>query len=278
MKKPDLMICWIRHVDFPLARQWIRDHREFFGKIIIYWSEHFRDMYLDKFMEESLKDLDIVFLQPIEYEYGVSDWRNIATTLMLSHSGSEWICSVEGDFLTTDWTKLLEAVTEASKTYDFLGFKGHQGQNTHQAPYLTGNYVHPAFWFMKRETLERTNKDFSADPKRGADHFGLITQDAERLGIPIWYTQDNGFPEETTFHLGGINHAYLNGLDDPNFVFHRPELFLLYNYYSMKADVPQDPLFMEVMEKMDKKLRAMYPDIDPETDPNCVFFIVNSKL
>ena len=45
-------------------------------------------------------------------------------------------------------------VSEASKKYDFLGYKGYQGQagQEHQE-YLTGNYVHPSYWFMKRSTL-----------------------------------------------------------------------------------------------------------------------------
>lgn len=270
--KPDLLITWTKHCDYPIFRRFLRQRRDFFGKIIIYWSEHFRDIYFDEFIQQDLATLgNIQFLQSIEYKYGLQDWRNIATTFMLKYTDSEWVSSVEQDFLSKEWDRLLNAATEASKTYDFLGFKGYQGQNAHQESYLTGNYVHPSFWFIRRDILERTSKDFSANVGRGCDHFGIITQDAERLKIPIWYTQDNGFPENETFHQGGINNNYLEGLKD-GFNFHRPELFYIYNYWSMKVDVPQDTQFMELMEKMDNKLELQMPDVNPEADSRAVFF------
>jgi len=272
--KSDLLVCWIKHCDYPIFRKFLKKHREFFGKIIIYWSEHFRHMYYDKFIQEDLATLgNIQFLENIEYKYGVEDWRNIATNYMLKHSTSEWICSVEQDFFTKDWNKLFKAIEEASKTYDLLGYKGYSKQagQEHQDPYLTGNYVHPAFFFMKRATLEKTSRDFTADTSKGCDHFGLITQDSLRLEIPIWYTQDNGFPEKDTFHQGGINFNYLE-FGKENSEIHRPELFYLYNYWSMKADVKQNSQFYTLMMEVDAVLKERFPEINPETDERRVFY------
>ena len=273
MKSKSLIITWITACDYPIFRRWLKRHYSFFDEIIITWSEHFRHMKFDEFIEKSLSDIpNIKFIPFEEYEYGVYDWRNISSNRMLKHATGEWIISIEQDFITKDWNKLFDAVTEASKTYEILGFQGHQGQASHQEPYLTGNYVHPALFFIKRSLLEKTSKDFSADPKRGADHFGLITQDIERMKIPIWYTQEHGFTEAETLHQGSINHHYLNALETPGFNFHRGELFYIYNYYSIRVDVPQDDKFMELMLKMDAKLKLMFPDIDPLTDSRSIFF------
>ena len=272
MNKPDLMITWHEACDYPIARRFLKRHRDFFGKIIIYFSKHFRQYVFTPFLKEAMADLgNIVFLDPIEYKYGEQDWRNISTNYMLKHSNSDWVCSVEQDFLAKDWDELLAGITEASKTYDLLGFKGQTGQNWHQEPYLSGHYVHPDLWFMKREALEKTSKDFTADTSRGCDHFGLITQDAERLKIPIWFSQDHGFSDHDYMHQGGINQNYLEGLKD-GYQFHRQELFYIYNWWSMKAEVNQDPQFMELMKKIDAKLKLQVPDVDPETDPRAIFF------
>jgi len=269
--KPDLLICWMESCDYPIHRLLLERYRTFYGKIIIYFSKHFRGKTYTDFLKDSLRDLgNIVFLDPIEYKYGEEDWRNVASNYMLKQSTSEWTCSIEGDFFTTNWDKLLGAVEEASKTYDLLGYMGHDTQPSYQG-YLKGNYVHPAFFFIKRALLEKTSKDFSAKPSEGCDHFGLITKDAMKMGIPIWWTQDNGFPEETTYHQGGINQNYLEGLK-PDYVFHRPELFYIYNWWSMKAPVKQDPTFMELMKKIDEILKLKFPDINPETDSRAVFY------
>ena len=271
MKSKSLIICHIKNCDYPLWRRWLDKHYNFFDEVIIYWSDHFRHMYYDKFIEDSLKHIpNIKFLPFQPYEYGVADWRNVATNRMLDVAKGEWIISIEQDFFCRDWNRLLGAITEASKTYDFLGYKGYQGQTGYQ-DYLTGNYVHPSFFFMKRETLEKTSKDFTAETSKGCDHFGLITQDAERMRIPIWYTQDNGFLEEEAFHLGGVNQNYLEGLK-PEYVFHRPDWFYIYNYWCRKADVPQSPLFTKISLEVEERLKKMFPDIDPQADNRSIFF------
>ena len=274
MNKPDLMITWHESCDYPIARRFLRRYRDFFGKLIIYFSKHFREPVYTPFLKESMKDLNAILLDPVEYEYGVSDWRNIATHEMLKHSDSEWTCSVEQDFFCRDWNKLLGDITEASKTFDFIGYKGYQGQQGHiyGDDYLTGNYVHPSFWFMKRSTLERTNIDFSADPRRGCDHFGLITQDAEKLQIPIYYIQDHGWKEMVDcYHQGGINMNYLE-FDRPGFIIHRPELFYIYNHFSMVCGENQDQQFYKLCEHVKETMKPQFPDMLLETTPWRVFY------
>lgn len=264
MKRPDLIITWIKHSDYQLFRKFLRTHRDFFGKVIIYFSEHFRHMYFDKFIQQDLSDLNIIFLPNIEYKYGVEDWRNISTNYMLRLSDSDWVCSIEQDFFCQDWNKLLEATKKEMETSDLIGWWQPNGK-----------YIHPAYWFMKREFLERTNKDFAAHD--GFDHFGWITQDTIANDGKIKSLQDMGFncdvaPNADCFHLGGVNQNYLEGLK-PEYVFHRPEIFYVYNYWSMRAPVIQSENFYNLCKQIDEKLRDKFPNIDPKMDEYKKFFI-----
>mgnify|MGYP001563284138 FL=1 len=261
MNKPDLLITWIKHCDYPIFRLFLKRHRDFFGKVIIYWSEHFRHMYYDAFIQKALVDygIECQFLPNIEYKYGVEDWRNIATNYMLQQSTSEWVCSVEQDWFVKDWEKLLTEVVVNSSKADLLGWWQPNGK-----------YVHPAFWFMKREALEKTRKDFAAHD--GFDHFGWITQDHLANGGKIISTQDMGFEDfKDAFHLGGVNQNYLQ-FGTPGYVFHRPEIFSVYNYWSIWATVPQSDEFLTLCRNVDASFQVTQPEIDPKTSEWKAFF------
>jgi len=265
--KPDLLLTQIKHADYPVFRLFLKRHSNFFNKIIVYFSEHNRFPYFDHFIQTAIKEdvyeifdyPEIVFLDPVLTDWGREDWRNKSTNEMLKYSTSDWVCSVEQDFFAKDWDKLLSSVGEAMKTYDLVGWWQENNK-----------YIHPSFWFIKRELLEKTNKDFSA--RDGHDHFGWITKDVERLGGKIKSTQDMGFKDfENCFHLGGVNQNYLEGLK-PEFVFHRPDWFYIYNYWCRKADVMQSPLFTEISLKVEDRLKKMFPQINPETDNRAIYF------
>ena len=220
MKYPDLLLTQIKHTDYPIWRMTLKKYRGFFGKIIVYFNENNRFPYLDHFIHDAMADLgNIVFLDQAEMDWGKQDWRDISTNEMLKYSDSEWVCSVEQDWFAKDWDKLFDAVEKASETHGLIGWENQAGQ-----------YIHPSFFFIKREMLEKTRKDFSA--KEGVDHFGLITRDVKAMGGKIISTQELGFrdvstPNETDcFHLGSVNFNYLNGLDDPTLYFPQGRCFL----------------------------------------------------
>lgn len=269
MSKPDLMICWIKHSDYPIFRETLRKHRDFFGKIIIYWSEHFRVDYFDKFIQEDLQTLgNIEFLRSIEYDYSKEDWRNVATNYMLQLTDAEWVCSVEQDWFSQDWDELLAVTQKGMEASDLVGWYSGSGS--------AGGYIHPAYWFIKRNLLEKTNKDFAAH--NGEDHFGHISQDAKKLGVKIFdIDKDGGLkcnvdPEAHSMHLGGVNQNYINGLN-PDYIFHRPNVFMIYNYWCRKANVIQDPKFTELSLKIEERLREQFPDLDLENNEWVKFFL-----
>lgn len=246
--RPDLIITWIKHCDYPIFRGFLTSNRDWFNKVIVLFSEHNRFPYFDHFIHESLKDLNITWFDPAEIDWGREDWRNVSTNEMLKHSDSEWVCSIEQDWFSKDWNGLWEKTKEAMGQADLVGWWQENNK-----------YIHPSYWFIKREMLEKTNKDFAAHD--GHDHFGWITKDVERLGGKIITTQEMGFKDfEDCFHLGGVNQNYLEGLK-PNYVFHRPEIFASYNYWSLKAEVKQDPRHIELCKKIMEKLPHK-PEVD----------------
>ena len=263
--KPDLLVTQIKHCDYPIFRYTIAKYRDFFGKIIIYFNENNRQPYLDHFMHMEMAAWgDIVFLDQVPIDWGTQDWRNLSTNAMLEYSSSEWVCSVEQDWFARDWDRLLQAVQDGMKTHDLIGWENEAAQ-----------YIHPSFWFIKRDVLEATRKDFSA--AEGIDHFGLVTRDVRGMGRKILRTQDMGFrdlsdPANTDcFHLGGVNQNFLNGTEQGT-VFHRGELFKVYSYWNIQAPVGQSMRFVDQSQHVYEQLERLYPDIDPETSEWKDFF------
>ena len=251
--KKSLIVCHIANVDYPLFRDWLGQYKWWFDEIIIYWDIAFRFPILSAFMQQSLSYIpNIKFLDPVERQLGVDDWRDKATNEMLKHVTGDWIISLEQDFVSKNWSKFFTNAESMMQVSDMFGFL-----NMTNSP-----YIHPACFFIKRDLLEKTSKDFSPHPEtNGSDHFAMITQDAKALGAKVLPMDSLNFevkPEADAIHIGGINQAYLSGLNDPNHQFHRGEIFMAYNYWSMKADVEQSPLFMDMMQKMDRKLRNIY--------------------
>lgn len=244
--RKSLIISWISACDYPLFRKWLRDYGSFFDEILIYWDVQFKHPFYWAFVQQSLSDIpNIHFLDPVPYEYGVGDWRSTATNVLVENATGDWLISIEQDWFARDWTQLLETSKKAMEYSDLFGW-----MNPTNNP-----YIHPAYFFIKRELLEKTSKDFSAHPEiNGSDHFAVITYEAQRIGAKI-VTQAgiganfNFSPDADAFHLGGVNQNYLNGLN-PGFQFHRPEVFFLYNGKSIQANVQQDPRFVDLMKKI----------------------------
>ncbi|SRR6266581_5066497 len=270
--KKSLIVCWISNNDYPLFREWLEKYHSFFDEIIIHWDIMFRFPFYNAFIQSSLSHIpNIKFLDMVQRELGVDDWRHAATTEMLRHATGDWIISIEQDWFSKDWDRLLNASEQAMKNSDLFGW-----YNPTNFP-----YIHPAYFFIKREMLEKTRKDFSPHAEiNGADHFAMITRDALDNGAKLIKLQDLGFvtdkldPRETDcFHLGGVNQNYLDF--DVRFqanAIHRPEIFSVYNHFSRKANVDQSPYFMSIMDKVSPRLVEM-TQIDPELSDWRKFFI-----
>src|SRR3990167_7252198 len=107
---------------------------------------------------EMIKEDDITFLDCLPIVAG-EDWRNKAVNMALSISNSEWVYFTEQDFIPVP--EFWREVTDLMKRADVFGK-------------YEGNRLHPCCFFIKRELLNRTSKDFGANGDKGYDHFALI--------------------------------------------------------------------------------------------------------
>lgn len=253
--KKSLVISHITCCDYPLWREWVRKWGvNFFDEILIYFDVQFRHPFFWAFIQQDLAQFpEIKFLDPVAYEYGVGDWRNVATNELINHATGDWICSIEQDWFTTNWAKLLQDTQKAMETSEMVGWMN----------YTNNYYIHPAYFFIKRELLEKTSKDFAAHPDiDGSDHFATITFDVKKIGGKITTLQDVGYncdfdSNSDCFHLGGVNQNYFYGMTD-GFNLHRPEAFLVYNYFCRQAQVAQDPKFLAVSQDIETKFLPQY--------------------
>ena len=260
--KPDLLICHIKHCYYPIWMKTVKKYRDFFGKILIHFSEHNRQPYFDHYIHTELQELgNIVFLDKANIDWSTQDWRNIATNEMLKYSTGEWVCSIEQDWFCRDWDKLL---AECRRHMDSpAALFGWYSLTAH-------SYVHPAFFFIRRAVLDQTSKDFGPHSEiSGSDHFAKITYDVEKLEqIVVGLNVGDVSSRSLAFHLGGVNQNYLDGIHTG--VFHREEIFYIYNYWSMKHNLPSD--FAKRCLRIETILKNKYPDIDPEKSEWSEFF------
>lgn len=270
--KKSLIVTHIANSDYPLFRAWLDKYHTWFDEILIVWDIAFRFPFYNTFMQASLTHIpNIKFFDPPTRELGIDDWRHTATNFLVTKATGDWIVSIEQDWFARDWDHLLKTTSIAMGYCDMTGW-----MNPTVAP-----YIHPSYWFMKRELLDKIGPDFTPHSEiDGSDHFAMMTYKAREAGAKIMPIQDMGVkadlstPEMTdAYHLGGVNMNYLDfdvrlkadGI-------HRAELFYIYNYYSIRANVPQSPEFLDRMHYVDEHLKQVLPDVDPEISPWAPFF------
>lgn len=252
MPKIDLLNQHSIFCDYPVWRANVAKHRNRFNKVILYPSDHNREQSFRDFLFETIKE-DWVTGHTIDWTAPGVDWRQAETEPMLDHLEGDWVYFNEPDWFVKDYDKFYDAVEKAiAEGADAIGW-----WNATAFPYL-----HPACFFIKREILEKTQKDFRAHPEiTGCDHFAMLTRDLEKMGAKIVTTEDMGFEYwKDCFHLGGLTSNIIDSVVNPGFEFHRPELFGAYNYFSRKV-TPQSSEFIALSEKVEELLRSKYPHL-----------------
>lgn len=225
--RPHVIISWPRNCDYPLFRQYIRDHREIFDQIHIVFTEtHTGDDYREFIKQAMFQDWCLFMQAP--YPQGTQDWRNLAVNEGLRHCiHGEWILFLEQDFTPLDgfWETVDRAVEDG---HDFVGV-------------MDEKRLHPCFLMVKTGTLKLTSMDFGIVPDR-LDHFGKIQNDL--FGIHAKGAEiGSGFYN----HMNGLSHNYRlvseGGL--PNY---KPEEFKKYAEDCLKVSVPLDPRFVGTIQ------------------------------
>lgn len=258
----DILVQYCVYNDYPIWRRMIKDYRSLFNKVILYPSRHHGYIDLEDFSKRVFPE---TWADPVEIDYGVEDWRQAEVTPLLDYSDSEWVWFTEQDFFVDDWDKFYADIEEAMKTNDMIGW-WQESQK----------FMHPCCLFIKRELLNKTDKDFSAHPEtKNSDHFAMITRDAERLGAKILKLQDIGYTNwENAYHLAGLTYPAQDFKGD-NTIFGvgNLEAFYVYNYFSRRADVEQSELYMQLSVAIEKVMEKKHKvSIDPETSKWAKFY------
>ena len=251
--------------DYPIFRYNIQRYRSKFKKVILYPSRHHGVIDLESWLKKSFGS-PVTWVDPVSIDYGVEDWRQAETTPCLKQSTAEWIWFTEQDFFVDNWDWFFETVEDAMRTHDAVGW-----WNETAFP-----YIHPCSFFIKRELLEKTQKDFRAHPEiPGCDHFAMITRDIEKIGGKIARLQDMGWKNwDSAFHLGGLTYPYQNWKGDgtDHFGVGNVEAFYVYDYWSRMAPVFQSDDYINLSKKVGKTLEQRFPRVNPEDNRWTKFF------
>lgn len=226
--KPDVILVWPRHIDFPLARFNLMRFKEYFNEVYIGLTDMAQ---LEDYTQFLVNALPWVHFKAIPRAEAGKDWRDVAVNTLLEKSTAKNVLFLEPDFLIRD-EQIFEVILNTSMDYNTV-------------LYDEGGRIHPAFCFTERALVDQTSKDFSANPPIG-DHFYKFFKELMRVGRCVELEDLGLHDREAFYHLAGLTQNYHA---QP---FHKPNEFLTYNRYAMKLPVPYGE-FLKVMEKIDKE-------------------------
>ena len=220
----DIITCNPRDVLYPWWMARMNKDRDLFKDIIIMITGGSTDTDYSNYIRGHLKHPTVID----KFEDDGTDWRNSAINEALKHSKADYVLFLEQDFLVVDgffqtlFNKLQESHTSS------IGFRD-------------GNRLHPACLLVRKNILDKTNKDFSVDKDVG-DHFYKFTNNlAEYSNI----LDMEGLPEH--YHLAGLTQNYRLTEN-----WYQPQTFNQYNKLSMV--LPQHGLWRGFCKQVDAKM------------------------
>ena len=240
MKKYDVLLTWPNSVDYPPFRKFLRDYSPLFAnKIFI----NFNDTLIEPNFTEFLTNWFSLH-SPVEVEFvgchgEQKDWRDLSINSMLEKSTGEFVWFTEQDFFIKDPLPFFESVSPMVGLSSGVSFR----QSTR---------LHPACLFVSRENIEKTSKNFSANPPE-SDHFGIFSKELEKIE-PVTELKDIGLEAGIHwFHHNGLSHNYTLAERDqvPNYDIPN---FLAYNAASRECVIEQDPRYVELTHKVERLL------------------------
>jgi hypothetical protein len=218
--KPDVIVSWPRSCDYPLWRQFIRDNRERFAKVIVAFTDHDGHDYSG--FVRSVFDATYVETHAGSGE----DWRNVAVNAALEQSDSEFVWFTEQDLFfispSSFWT-----IAEWVIYRRFDGFGWHENGE---------DRFHPSSLLVRRDLIDASSRDFAVGSE--GDHFARFSHELDRETTSMVVGQPGIYE-----HLQGLtqNHWLIDsGITEGRF---KEERLRQYITDSLEADVPLDPLW-----------------------------------
>lgn len=232
MIKPDVIVSWPHHMDYPLFRYNMQRFKKYFGNIYVTFTQNtMPDPHYNRFLIKNVPEIQ--FITPLD---APGDWRDVSVNFILkNYSKASHVLFLEQDFLIRDRRFFEVVFTEFQ--YNFMY-------------YQEGERIHPAFALVPREVIDKTSKDFSARPPL-YDHFGLFFREVGELANGVNIENIGLHDFEDYHHMAGFTQNY-NCIKEGQPLY-RPEEFLSYNHYVQKVPVVQDPSFLELCQYIEKE-------------------------
>jgi len=231
--KPDLIVSQPRSVDYPIWRFTIQKCRRDFDQVLVVVHEDHRDLDNREWIRTHFPEGELLEADPT---LPGQDWRNNCIQPALRKSRSEWVLFMEQDFLPED-DLFFKRVFAKTEDKDVIGFAdgNHWSINVR---------LHPAFLLLRRELIEKTDKNFSA--VWPWDHFGLFCNELLELSPRFMSLQDLG--ETKWKHLQGLtsNFCLIASGHPPNF---KPHEIADYAQRSLACNTPIHPEFEKILTK-----------------------------
>jgi len=227
--KPNIIVSYPKNCDYPLWRQYIKENRELFNKVIVVFTPATGFDY-SKFLVDELIHDDVKCLNSITPQG--RDWRDQAVNQALDFLqpySHEWVWFTEQDFIVKDGF------------WDFVE-KNSNNFRTEAISVYQGDRMHPCSLFIKTTLLNKINTNFGIVEGK-LDHFGLIQKHVEKL------TNVVKIPENLYYHYNGFssNWSLLSNGQQPNY---QPEEFKKYLQKSLNCGVNLHPKYEEIAKSI----------------------------
>lgn len=223
----DLIEVWPTHVDYPLHREFLRDNYKRFDKVIIALTNMQTPWNISTFLKNNIAHA--LFLEP-DPPTSKYDWRSKAVNRALGVSHAPWVWFTEQDFVVTDplfWESAEHKI---------------EREDLDTLIYVEGERPHPACWFVRRELIEETSRNFGLVPDQG-DHFSIFFRELYGADAKIGYLKQNDY----FYHMNGLsqNMYLLQSGQEPNF---RIPEFKNYLRKCLNCSVPMQDEFVTMVK------------------------------
>lgn len=229
-----VVISWPDSFDFPYFRKNLSELQKYVDEVVVCFTVH-GNHPLREWLTQHMPECR--FLSDADAVHYPGDWRNKSTNWMIDNSKGDWLLSLEQDFFIKDYQNFFTKVKEAMQKYEAISFP-------------EGQRWHPAFFLVKREVLEKTNRDFSVQGT-DKDHFWYVTKQLK--GLAQAYTDLNSIGlhyMDDWFHMAGLTENYF--APKP---YYRMDDFHAYNDACAKLDLPISEYWRGEVERCSKEPR-----------------------
>lgn len=221
--KPDVLVTWPTGCDYPLFRLNMKLWEPLINDVVVGFYDHGVPDY-SLFIIENFPQGEFTK----SAETGPA-WRERAVEKELEKSFAETVIFTEQDFFFKD-TRSLKICLEALQRFDTVGIQ-------------QGSRLHPCFILTKRELVEKTSKDFSVRGEH-KDHFFQFGKEIREVGSFIDLPGLGLFEGRDWYHLSSLTWNLFRIKDNNPSEMHNLADFMVYNYFSRTAKVPQDPRWL----------------------------------